>query len=272
MKKEDAMQLSEEAVTELAESLANGKSDQLKKYLETMSRFYRYSFGNLMLIARQRPSASQVAGYTAWKKLGRCVKKGEKGICILAPMIGKRKDAKEEEGPTVFGFRAVHVFDIAQTEGDELPDVTQVAGDPGKKLHRLRQVVADHGICLKYSDDLEGAEGVSSGGMITLLSSLSPAAEFVTLAHELAHEFMHRNIDRSKFPKVVRELEAEAVAFVIAKAAGLDKALEQSSEYIQLYSGDQGQLLQSLERIRKTASSILIELEVVESKSLQKSA
>lgn len=261
MKKEDAMKLSEEALSELAKALAAGKSEQLVAYLETMGRFHRYSFGNCMLIANQHPTATRVAGFGAWKKLGRTVKKSEKGICILAPMMRKADSDKTEEAQSLFGFRAVHVFDIVQTSGDELPEFARVSGDPGEKLQKLRQVVQDFGIELEYVDDLGGPEGISKGGTILLLSGLTPAADFVTLAHEYAHERMHRNIDRSKIPKVVRELEAEAVAFVIAQSVNLNNTLAQSSDYIQLYSGDQKQLLHSLERVQKTASVILTELE-----------
>ncbi len=258
MKKDEAMKLSENAISELADALASGKSEQLVKYLDTMSSFHAYSFGNCMMIAKQCPRATHVAGFKAWKKLGRQVLKGQKGICILAPLIGKKEDKEES---TVFGFRAVHVFDVSQTEGDELPDLAHIGGNPGEKLEKLHNLVAARGIVLAYEDDLGGAEGVSKGGAICLLKGLSPAVEFSTLAHEIAHELMHCKKDRIKMSKEVKELEAEAVAYVVAKAAGLRNALNQSSDYIQLYSGDKEQLLFSLERIQKTASLIITEIE-----------
>lgn len=261
MKKEDALALSETAVSELAEALAAGKSDQLKQYLSMMSSLHRYSFGNCLLIARQFPSATIVSGFNAWKKRGRTVKKGEKGICILAPLI--RKKEEQEEGVEVFGFRAVHVFDVSQTEGEELPEVTRVSGEPGVWLARLHSVVEKHGIELSYEEHLGGAEGVSKGGSICLRVGLSPAEEFAVLVHEVAHERLHHGKDRERFSKVVRELEAEAVAYVVAKAAGLENALEQSADYIQLYSGNKEVLLKSLERIQQTASTLITELEEV---------
>ena len=103
MKREEATALSEQALAELTEQLSSGKTAELEKYLSTMSTFHNYSFGNCMLIARQRPEATLVAGFKAWQtKHGRPVKKGEKGICILAPMIGKKKEEADEEGPRVF--------------------------------------------------------------------------------------------------------------------------------------------------------------------------
>ena len=99
-----------------------GKSETLTAYLGAMARFHKYSFGNILAIARQRPAATRVAGFGTWKEMGRFVKKGEKGIQILAPMIGyrRRRDAAEQEAntnqdakpaPMLIGFRAVYVFE-----------------------------------------------------------------------------------------------------------------------------------------------------------------
>lgn len=263
MNKEDAMKLSEQAVGELAEALAAGKSEQLVEYLNAMSRFHRYSFGNCLLILQQCPNATQVAGFTAWKKLGRTVKKGEKGICILAPLLVVRQESDEGEEVKVLGFRAVHVFDIAQTEGKDLPQISRVSGDPSESLVRLRRVVSNRGITLSYEPDLGGAEGVSKGGEICLLDSLTPAVEFAALAHELAHEALHKGSDRKNCSKTVRELEAEATAYVVAKANGLENALNQSADYIHLYNGDKEQLMHSLGRIGAAATQILTDLESI---------
>ena len=268
MKRDDAKQLSDNALTELATQLAAGKSEELTKFLDTMSTFHNYSYGNCMLIAQQKPDATLVAGFRAWLKLGRCVRKGEKGICILAPMVGK-KETEDGSGETrdVFGFRAVHVFDVSQTEGEELPDVNKISGDPGGKLGKLHATAASLGIPLSYEDDLCGADGVSKGGEIVLVRGLTPAEEFNTLAHELAHEILHRGTDRRAIPKTVKELEAEAVAYVVSKAAGLSNALKHASDYIQGHEGDKDQLAKSLERIQKAASLILDCLESVDAES-----
>lgn len=87
MKREDALEQSDKALAELAAELKAGKSEALIKYLDTMSQFHSYSFGNCMLIFCQMPTATIVAGFSRWKKLGRFVKKGEKGIGIMAPLI-----------------------------------------------------------------------------------------------------------------------------------------------------------------------------------------
>jgi hypothetical protein len=90
MKRDDILKLSEQALSQLTEALEQGQSDAMLAYLKTLSRFHNYSFGNVLLIAFQRPNATQVAGFHAWKKLGRFVRKGERGICILAPMVYPR--------------------------------------------------------------------------------------------------------------------------------------------------------------------------------------
>src|ERR1700691_3149003 len=119
--KPDNKAIIEQGIKALSEQLQAGNSEALTAYLSTMSRFHNYSFGNVMAIAMQKPDAVRVAGFHTWKDLGRNVKKGEKAIRILAPLVGKDKDAAEGESKSrVYGFRSVCVFDIAQTEGKEL--------------------------------------------------------------------------------------------------------------------------------------------------------
>src|SRR4051794_27747031 len=138
MKLEEVNTRTKEAVDFLVAALESGHSEVLTAYLGAMARFHTYSFGNIMLIARQKPDATNVAGLRTWNSLGRFVKRGEKGIFILAPMIGKKRD-KEQEPTTegddksncearLYGFRAVYVFDVTQTEGKDLPALTEVNG------------------------------------------------------------------------------------------------------------------------------------------------
>ena len=97
MKREEATQLIETGLKNLHTALAKGQSDELRTYLVTMSRFHKYSFGNVMLILSQCPTATQVAGFHAWLDIGRCVKKGAKGIGVIAPMVFKNKDKKQKK-------------------------------------------------------------------------------------------------------------------------------------------------------------------------------
>jgi hypothetical protein len=91
MDRDEALKTSDEALKELSSALQQGKSEKLLEYLGMMSRFHNYSFGNCILIAMQKPDATLVAGFGKWKEMNRFVKKGEKGIAILAPLVGKKK-------------------------------------------------------------------------------------------------------------------------------------------------------------------------------------
>ncbi len=168
----------------------------------------------------------------------RCfVKKGEKGILILAPIIRKEAENNSETEPdessTTVGCRAAYVFDISQTDGQPLPEIGSVNGDPCEYRERLAKFVTDKGIVLEYSEEIGPARSTSSGGKITLLPGQSPAEEFATLAHETAHEMMHRDERRSSTSKRVRETEAEAVAFVVCSAIGLETG--SAAHYIGLW-------------------------------------
>ena len=228
MKLEEINNRTKDAVNHLVEALESGQSEVLTQYISAMARFHNYSFGNIMLIARQKPDATNVAGLRTWNSLGRFVKRGEKGIFILAPMVGKRstkdvatdepsEDTATEGQRTLYGFRAVYVFDINQTEGKDLPTLTEVQGDVSGYRELLVKFVESQGITLNYSDRIAPAKGLSHGGKITLLSGMQPAEEFSTLAHEIAHEMLHRGDRRTLTTKQVRETEAEAVAFVVCQ-------------------------------------------------------
>ena len=127
---------------------------------------------------------------------------------------------------------------------------------PGVYIERLKEYVTSKSIMLEYSDAIGSAEGVSAGGLIKLKKGLTAAEELSVLAHEAAHEILHKNRDNIPKDKKIRETEAEAVAFVVCHGIGLDTN-NASSDYIQLYNGDKETLMQSLGRIQKTASEIL---------------
>ncbi len=259
MKVEQAKQIASKAIEQLRQALARGHSETLTEYLAAMARFHRYSLRNIMLIASQRPDATHVAGFQTWKQLGRYVKKGAKGILILAPVL-LRKDAEasdREEGTErpVLHFRAAYVFDVADTDGNALPELGNAEGDPSGHTERLKEFVASRGIQLEYSDAIHPAQGQCSPGKIVLLPGQTLAEEFATLAHETAHSILHQNTRRTETTKRVRETEAEAVAFVVCEAIGL-KA-KNSADYIQLYSGDKDTLAESLEHIQRASAEVL---------------
>lgn len=263
MQTEQVKQVTEKALGQLITALEQGQSATLTRYLAAMARFHRYSFNNIMLIYTQREDASHVAGFHAWRKLGRFVRKGEKGILILAPMIFKRDDTaspETDEQESIVRFKAAYVFDVAQTDGEPLPEFATVHGDPAGHLERLKQFTTDRNITLEYSASIAPARGVSRGGRIALLPDLSPADEFAVLSHEIAHEMLHRGERRTQTDKTVRETEAEAVAFVVCQSIGLETGTA-ASDYIQLYSGDRETLAASLEFIQQTACEIIAALQ-----------
>ena len=259
-----------QAVDFLMQQVEAGKSETLTAYLTAMARFHNYSFGNILAIARQRPTATRVAGYGTWKEMGRFVKRGEKGIQILAPMMGfRRKNTEAERGidadadsntkpqRVLIGFRVVRVFDVSQTEGADLPEFEHnISGEVGEHHDRLIDFLAQQNIALEFNERIAPALGVSYGGKIALLPGQSKAEEFVTLVHETAHELLHKAERRTFTTATVRETEAESVAFIVGQAIGLEMG-NASSDYIQMYAGNATLLAESLEVVQRTAAVIL---------------
>ena len=196
--------------------------------------------------------------------MGRFVKRGEKGIQILAPIVGHRRTKNDQEQqtdekprPVLIGFRAVYVFDVAQTEGVDLPAFEHnVTGEVGARRDRLIAFLAAQSITLEYNENIAPALGVSYGGKIALLPGQSKAEEFSTLVHELAHEMLHKADRRTTTTKVVLETEAEAVAFIVGQGIGLEMG-RASSDYIQMYAGNAALLAESLEVVQRTSAVIL---------------
>ena len=182
---------------------------------------------------------------------------------ILAPMTVRAKseeraadpDADSAEPSTITLFKPVYVFDVAQTEGDELPCLTDTTGDVSGHLPALEQAVRQAGIDLQQEDIVSGspsADGASFGGRIVLKKDLPLAERFRTLAHEFAHEKLHWPGDKEN--KTVRETEADAVAFVVCRHFGIDC---DASDYLLLYNSEPKILLDRLETIRHTAGQII---------------
>ena len=199
-----------------------------RAYLAAQARFHHYSLGNTLLIVAQMPTATRVSGFHAWRRLGRCVKKGEHGIRILAPVTVRKADASEADEPqTVTRFRIVTVFDVSQTEGDPLPEhpcqALTTASERGRWLYaRLREVAAGEGISVREAVHMLGtAHGayLPESHAIILAPGLSEDQRAKTLCHELGHALLHRG---STQPRPKEEAEAEGTAFVVAAWAGLD--------------------------------------------------
>lgn len=229
-------------------------SEQIQAYLETCGKFHRYSFNNIMLIAFQNPNATMVAGYKRWLELNRYVRRGEKGIAILAPCIYKTNPNDENSPTEVKGFRVVYVFDISQTNGEPLPKPPEWTSS--ERQAELEQALIDFSRAQEITftrAPLEGeTQGVSKGGEIIL----SPDAGVKTLIHELAHELLHKNgFANITLDRRIKELEAEAVAFVVGEHFSLTDLT--SPNYLALWEADSEAILARLDRIRTTAAQII---------------
>ena len=240
-------------------------SEAFRQFLNVQSRFHRYSWHNTLLIASQRPDATRVAGYKTWQGFGRQVRKGERGIAIIAPCHYKRELESTDDGEreTVEGlyFRVVHVFDITQTDGQALPmlDVPNVEAAADDLLTKLVRVGEGRSIRVEFKTIDTGAFGYSEHGKVSIDTGHATGQQAKTLAHELAHEALHWE-DRGSFTRSIAELEAESVAYVVCTHFGLDVEVR-ASRYIALWQGDSKSLRASLERISKTAREIIDETE-----------
>jgi hypothetical protein len=227
-------------------------SEQMQTYLEMCARFHQYSPNNIWLITTAFPDATMVAGYRKWQEMGRYVIRGERGIPILAPMLKKKENGRDKQERVLTGFRVVYVFDISQTDGEPLPEPPQwKSPEQNEKLtKRLLAFAEGQGIKVEVRE-LEGeTQGISQGGSIVL----SPEAGTKTLLHEIAHELMHQK-GEGPLSRGLRELEAEAVAYVVAKHFDLDKLA--SPNYVALHGADSESILAHMERIRSVATMII---------------
>lgn len=252
-------------LAQLKQSIADVQDSQrFKDYLAFSASFHGYSVSNLMLIWLQRPDATRVAGFHAWLKLHRYVKKGEKGIAILAPCVGRKKsdDENDDEPQTVHFFKTVYVFDVSQTDGEDLPDLCdRLEGDAPELWTRLSSLAAKQGIDLDISDDEEGVPAGANGyyqasKQRIWIRNASQAQMAKTLAHELAHYFAHEDCKGASYAE--GEIVADSAAYVVASMHGLDTGTF-SFEYVATWASraEKGAFEKQLGTIHKVADAIL---------------
>ena len=213
-------------------------SDQFQQWLTVQARFHQYSFGNALLIWSQRPEATKVAGFHAWKKLGRSVKKGEHGIMILAPMTYKTSAQEacpegegESEEPVRVRFRVVYVFDVSQTEGAPLPRLVaeSLQGMDAITAHfcdELLALAAAEGLTVNLAaTDCAAARGFygyyqRALAKIHVAADCQPNQVAQVLAHELGHHLLGHGSHVDERRSAI-ETQAESFGYIVCAAAGL---------------------------------------------------
>ena len=274
----------EQGITELFDS------ERYKEYLKVMSRFHNYSFNNTLLIAMQKPDASLVAGFTAWKNnFQRNVIKGEKGIKIIAPspfkvkqqmekidphtrkpVMGKDgKPVMEEKEVTIPAYKVVSVFDVSQTEGKELPDIAvdELTGDVDRYKDFFIALEKTSPVPIGFEKITGGAHGYYhlEDKRIAIDEGMSELQTLKTAIHEIAHAKLHdidlnapKDEQQPRVDRRTREVEAESVAYTVCQHYGLDTS-DYSFGYVAGWSSGRelAELKGSLETIRSTAAEII---------------
>ena len=274
----------EQGITELFDS------ERYKEYLRVMSKFHNYSFNNTLLIAMQKPDASLIAGFTAWKnQFQRSVKKGEKGIKIIAPspfkikqetekidpqtqkpVIGRDgKPVTEEKEITIPAYKVVSVFDVSQTEGRELPNIAvdALTGDVEQYSDFFAALEKTSPVPIGFEKIEGGAHGYYhlEDKRIALDEGMSELQTLKTAIHEIAHAKLHdidlnapKDEQQPRVDRRTREVEAESVAYTVCQHYGLDTS-DYSFGYVAGWSSGRelAELKSSLETIRSAAANII---------------
>lgn len=228
-------------------------SDNWQAYLHLQTKFHQYSFNNIMLILFACPHATQVAGFKAWQKLDRQVRKGEKGIPILAPMHFSQEDDPDK---SYTRFRTAYVFDVSQTEGADLPEpCSSLSGDDQGLFERLQQFAIEHlGIPVMLEEIEQNGYCQFMNGKptkIAIKQSLTLLHRCKTMAHETGHALMHSESEyRQHTTKSTRELEAESFAFCLLNYFNLDTSTY-SFGYIAEWMGES-----AIEELKKSGNLI----------------
>lgn len=247
------------------------ESDNYKKYLKTMSKFHRYSINNSLLIMLQFPEAEQVTGASLWNTMGRKIKKGAKAIKILIPHPYKKEiETTNEDGEKVMVekefcyFTLGNVFDISQTEGEELPGICKELSDDSPLILELIENVSKISTCpIAYWNLKEGSKGFYSlkEDKIVIKKDMTSSQTIKTLVHEIAHSRLHKETTKTRQQA---EIEAESIAYVVCSHFGVDTS-EYSFEYIANWSRekDAKELKGILNNIQKEAKKMILEIETV---------
>lgn len=283
-------------VQELTDKLEQGlqdlfNSDSYCNYLRTMSKFHNYSFNNTLLIAMQKPDATLVAGYKAWQKnFERHVNKGEKAIRILAPAPYKIKEERDKIDPvtqellldkdgnpqkeeveiTIPAFRAVSVFDVAQTDGKPIPELAakELLSDVEGYQDMIRAVEAISPVPIELEEIAGDSKGYydREAKRIAVQENMSESQTLKTMIHEVVHSKLHskevEQDEQMKKDRNTKEVEAESIAYTVCQHFGIDTS-DYSFGYIAGWSSgrDTKELRSSMDTIRRTASELITGIE-----------
>ena len=283
-------------VQELTDKLEQGlqdlfNSDSYCNYLSTMSKFHNYSFNNTLLIAMQKPDATLVAGYKAWQKnFERHVNKGEKAIRILAPAPYKIKEERDKIDPvtqellldkdgnpqkeeveiTIPAFRAVSVFDVAQTDGKPIPELAakELLSDVEGYQDMIRAVEAISPVPIELEEIAGDSKGYydREAKRIAVQENMSESQTLKTMIHEVAHSKLHskevEQDEQMRKDRNTKEVEAESIAYTVCQHFGVDTS-DYSFGYIAGWSSgrDTKELRASMDTIRRTASELITGIE-----------
>ena len=283
-------------VQELTDKLEQGlqdlfNSDSYRNYLSTMSKFHNYSFNNTLLIAMQKPDATLVAGYKAWQKnFERHVNKGEKAIRILAPAPYKIKEERDKIDPvtqellldkdgnpqkeeveiTIPAFRAVSVFDVAQTDGKPIPELAakELLSDVEGYQDMIRAVEAISPVPIELEEIAGDSKGYydREAKRIAVQENMSESQTLKTMIHEVAHSKLHskevEQDEQMRKDRNTKEVEAESIAYTVCQYFGVDTS-DYSFGYIAGWSSgrDTKELRASMDTIRRTASELITGIE-----------
>ena len=284
-----------EKLKEITDRLEQGiaelfDSERYREYLKVMSKFHNYSFNNTLLIAMQKPDASLVAGFSAWKNnFGRNVMKGQKGIKIIAPspfkikqevekidphtqkpVIGKDgKPVTEEKEVKIPAYKVVSVFDVSQTEGKELPDIAvdELTGDVDRYKDFFAALEKTSPVPIAFENIGGGSHGYYhlEDKRIAINEGMSELQTLKTAIHEIAHAKLHdidlnapKDEQQPHVDRRTREVEAESVAYTVCQHYGLDTS-DYSFGYVAGWSSGRelSELKSSLETIRSAAAEII---------------